>query len=294
MTEHARGNGRNSPSTGSGQSPMRPFLGKLVGKKDLASDIKLFQIELTEPEGKVAFTHYLPGQFAFVSALGVGEAPFGITSIPSRGELLEFGVNKLGGVTGAMHELEIGEIMGVRGPLGNWFPMDEIKGKNVIVLGGGIGGAPLRPVINTILDNRSDYGHFTILWAARNPSLLVFTDEYDTWRSAPDTELHLTVDKADDDWPHSEGLITQLLEQVAPSPEDAVTITCGPPIMIKFVTLTLGKLGFTLDQMWTTLEARMHCGIGKCGRCNIGEKLICVDGPVFRQDEVAGFLESFV
>jgi sulfhydrogenase subunit gamma (sulfur reductase) len=286
-------------------SPMRPFLGKLVGIKDLATDIKLFQIELMEPEGERAFANYQPGQFAFVSALGVGEAPFGITSVPSRGKALEFGINKLGGVTDAIHDLELGDVVGVRGPLGNWFPLNQpatdtgdiIKGKNIIVLGGGIGGAPLRPVINTILDNRADYGHFTIFWAARNPSLLVFTDEYDTWRSSPDTELHLTVDRGDDEWVaagRNEGLITQLLEKVAPSPEDAVTITCGPPIMIRFVTLTLAKLGFSLDQMWTTLEARMHCGIGKCGRCNLGEKLICVDGPVFRQDHVAEFLESFV
>jgi sulfhydrogenase subunit gamma (sulfur reductase) len=286
-----------SPSASSGQSPMRPDLGRLVGVKDLATDIKLFQIELTEPAGKAHFVDYRPGQFAFVSALGVGEAPFGITSIPSRGQVLEFGINKLGGVTTALHELDVGEMVGVRGPLGNWFPLEEIKGKNVIVLGGGIGGAPLRPVINTILDNRSDYGHFTILWAAREPSLLVFTDEYEAWRAVSDTELHLTVDKGDESWTaagRNEGLITQLLEQVAPSPENAVTITCGPPIMIKFVALTLTKLGFSLDQMWTTLEARMHCGIGKCGRCNMGEKLICIDGPVFRQDKVAKFMESFV
>jgi sulfhydrogenase subunit gamma (sulfur reductase) len=301
MTVKTHDNGRHATATADG-NPMRPFLGELVGTRELATDIKLFQIKLLEPEGRAAFSDYQPGQFAFVSALGVGEAPFGITSIPSRGDTLEFGVHKLGGVTSALHGMELGEVVGVRGPLGNYFPMyepaedtgDVIKGKNVIVLGGGIGGAPLRPVVNTILDNREDFGHFSILWAARNPSLLVFTDEYETWRSAPDTELHLTVDVADADWPHHEGLITQLLEKVAPSPENAVTITCGPPIMIKFVTLTLGKLGFTLDQMWTTLEARMHCGIGKCGRCNIGEKLICVDGPVFRQDEVAGFLESFV
>jgi sulfhydrogenase subunit gamma (sulfur reductase) len=283
-----RGNGNGR------QNPMRPYLGRLTGKKDLATDIMLFQIELAETEGNEAFAEYRPGQFAFVSALGVGEAPFGITSIPSQGKVLEFAVNKLGHVTEAMHELEIGDWVGVRGPLGNWFPLDDIKGKNVIFLGGGIGGAPLRPVINTILENRDDYGKVTIFWAARNPSLLVFTDEYDRWWSAPDTELHLTVDKRDEIWTGNEGLITQLLEQVTPSPGNAVTITCGPPIMIKFVTLTLGKLGFTLDQMWTTLEARMHCGVGKCGRCNIGEKLICADGPVFRQDEVSGFLESFV
>ncbi len=277
-------------------NPMRPYLGKLIGTKMLGTDIKLFQIELTEPSGKEHFASYRPGQFAFVSALGVGEAPFGITSIPSQ-DLLEFGVAKLGSVTGALHSLEIGETVGVRGPLGNWFPMDEIKGKNIIVLGGGIGGAPLRPVINTILHHRSDYGRLTILWAARNPQLLVFTDEYDAWRSAPNTELHITVDKGDEEWTaagRNEGLITQLLEKVSPSPENAVTITCGPPIMIHFVSLTLKKLGFGLEQMWTTLEARMHCGIGKCGRCNMGEKLVCVDGPVFRQDQVAKFLESFL
>jgi sulfhydrogenase subunit gamma (sulfur reductase) len=283
--------------TGNGYDPMRPYLGRLVGKKELGTDIRLFQIELTEPVGKSHFADYRPGQFAFVSALGVGEAPFGITSIPSRGEVLEFGVAKLGSVTGALHSLEVGEMVGVRGPLGNWFPMDEVKGKNIIVLGGGIGGAPLRPVINSILDHRSDYGHLTILWAARTPSLLVFTGEYETWQSAPDTTLHLTVDKGDEQWKatgRSEGLITQLLEKVAPSPENAVTITCGPPIMIHFASLTLKKLGFSLEQMWTTLEARMHCGIGKCGRCNMGEKLVCADGPVFRQDQVAGFLESFL
>jgi sulfhydrogenase subunit gamma (sulfur reductase) len=282
--------------TGNGHDPMRPYLGRLVGTRLLGTDIKLFQIELTEPAGQQHFRDYRPGQFAFVSALGVGEAPFGITSIPSQG-LLEFGVAKLGSVTDALHSLEVGEMMGVRGPLGNWFPMDEIKGKNIVVLGGGIGGAPLRPVINSILEHRNDFGRLTILWAARNPSLLVFTDEYERWQSAPDTDLHLTVDRGDEPWKaagRNEGLITQLLEKVAPSPQNAVTITCGPPIMIHFASLTLKKLGFSLEQMWTTLEARMHCGIGKCGRCNMGEKFICVDGPVFWQSEIAGFLESFL
>ena len=276
---------------------MRPDLGRLVGKKDLGTDIKLFQIELLDAEGRERWRSYQPGQFAFVSALGVGEAPFGITSIPSDGEALEFGIARLGSVTGSLHTLEVGEIVGVRGPLGNCFPMEEFKGKNVIVLGGGIGGAPLRPVIRSILRNRQDYGRLQILWAARNPSLLVFTEEYAAWASAPNTELHLTVDKGDAEWAAAgrpEGLITQLLEKVSPSPENAVTITCGPPIMIHFVSRTLEKLGFRPEQMWTTLEARMHCGVGKCGRCNMGDKLICVDGPVFRQDQVASFLESMI
>lgn len=277
--------------------PMRPFLGTLVGKRDLGTDIVLFQIMLSEETGVEHFSQYKPGQFAFVSALGIGEAPFGITSTPMDGTTLEFGIAKLGSVTSALHSLEVGEMVGVRGPLGNWFPMEEIKGKNVIVIGGGIGGAPLRPVISSILHNREEYGHLTIVWAARNPSLLVFTDEYSKWMCSPDTEMHVTVDHGDEKWlaeGKNEGLITQLLEKVAPSPENAVTITCGPPIMIHFVSKTLNKLGFQANQMWTTLEARMHCGIGKCGRCNLGEKLVCVDGPVFRQDQIAGFLESFL
>jgi NAD(P)H-flavin reductase len=273
---------------------MRPYLGRLVGVKDLATGIKLFQVELTEPEGQAAFADYKPGQFAFLSAFGAGEAPFGLASIPARGPYLEFAVNALGHVTHTLHILDVGDPVGVRGPLGNGFPMDEIRERHVVVLGGGIGGAPLRPVIQTILADRAAYGHLIILWAARSPDLLVFTDEYDEWRAAPDTELHLTVDKGDERWSGNVGLITQLLEQVSPAPDNAVTITCGPPIMIHFVTLTLLKLGFKLEQMLTTLEARMHCGIGKCGRCNLGERFVCVDGPVFWQSEIARFLESFL
>ncbi len=273
----------------SGENPMRPMLGTLVGVKDLADEIKLFEIELKAG----GFSHE-PGQFAFVSAFGVGEAPFGLASTAERTSRLEFAVNRIGTVTDALHRLEPGAVVGVRGPFGNCFPMDEMKGKDIVVLGGGIGGAPLRPVIHTILDNRADYGRLTILWAARSPSLLVFTDEYEAWRAAPDTELYLTVDQSAPGWTGSEGLITDLLSQVSPSPENAVAIICGPPIMIKFVILGLDKLGFSDEQMIMTLEAKMKCGIGKCGRCNMGEQFVCLDGPVFSYTQVSGFLESFV
>jgi NAD(P)H-flavin reductase len=284
-------------------NPMLPYLGKLVEVRDIATEIKLFRIEMLNGGGK-AFHDYKPGQFAFVSAFGVGEAPFGIANIPHYGNhngdqngetTIDFAVNRLGSVTTDLHELGVGDMVGVRGPMGNGFPMDKFKGKNLIVIGGGIGGAPLRPVIQTVMSNRNDYGYFQILWAARNPSLLVFTDEYDEWRATPDTELHLTVDQADETWNHSVGLITQLLEQVAPSPRNAITITCGPPIMIHFVNRVLvEKLNFMPEQNYVTLEARMHCGIGKCGRCNLGSKLICVDGPVFTMAEVGSLLESFL
>ncbi len=270
-------------------NPMRPMLGTLAGMTDLADDIKLFQIELNGQH-----FDYQPGQFAFVSAFGVGEAPFGLASTGARTPLLEFAINRIGTVTTALHRLEPGAVVGVRGPLGNSFPLDEMKGKDLLVLGGGIGGAPLRPVIHTVLDNRADYGHLTILWAARKPSLLVFTDEYDAWRSAPNSDLHLTVDEGDTTWTGNVGLITQLLEEVAPSPENTMTVICGPPIMIKFVIFGLKKLGFADEQMIMTLEAKMKCGIGKCGRCNMGEKFVCLDGPVFSYAQVSRFLESFV
>jgi sulfhydrogenase subunit gamma (sulfur reductase) len=276
-----------------GRNAMKPYLARLVEVMDMAPEIKLFRLEMLNGGGE-AFHDYKPGQFAFVSAFGVGEAPFGIASTPGRGSLVEFAVQRLGGVTTELHELGDGDILGVRGPLGNWFPMEAFKGKDILVLGGGIGGAPLRPVLQTILDNREDYGKLTILWAARRPDLLIFREEYATWRAAADTELYLTVDEADEAWDGEVGLITQLLEKIQPTPENAVAITCGPPIMIYFADKTLQKLGFAPEQSYVTLEARMHCGIGKCGRCNLGEKLICVDGPVFSMAEVGNLLESFL
>jgi sulfhydrogenase subunit gamma (sulfur reductase) len=285
LNEKLRKNGHNT---------WIPHLGKLVGVTDLANEIKMFRVEMLDG-GRQAFANYQPGQFAFLSAFGAGEAPFGIASSAQRGTTLDFAVNRVGVVTTGLHEMGLGDIVGVRGPMGNWFPMEQFKGKNLVVLGGGIGGAPLRPVIQTILDNRADYGRLTILWAARSPSLLVFREEYDEWRTAPDTELHLTVDEPDPLWDHNVGLITELLERVAPLPHNTITITCGPPIMIHYVNkMLVEKMGFLPGQNYVTLEARMHCGIGKCGRCNLGEKLICVDGPVFSMEEVSRMVESFM
>ena len=279
--------------TNNGTNPMLPFLGTLVEVRDLANEIKIFRIEL-QNGGNEAFAGYKPGQFAFVSAFGLGEAPFGIANTPERGPYLDFAINRLGSVTTGLHELGEGDMVGVRGPMGNSFPMDEFKGKNLIVLGGGIGGAPLRPVIQHVLDHRPDYGDLTILWAARHPSLLVFTEEYEEWKAAPNTSLYLTVDQPDEKWDHNVGLITELLQKVAPKSENAITITCGPPIMIHYVGRMLEEMGFSPEKNYVTLEARMHCGLGKCGRCNLGEKLICVDGPVFSMAEVLELKETFL
>jgi NAD(P)H-flavin reductase len=207
---------------------------------------------------------------------------------------VDFAVARIGSVTTGLHELGQGDVVGVRGPLGNGFPMEQFTGKNLLVLGGGIGGAPLRPVIQHVLDHRSDYGTLTILWAARRPDLLIFTEEYEDWRSAPDTSVNLTVDTPDENWMHATGLITQLLEKVAPVVKNTVAITCGPPVMIYHATRLLAKMGFAPKWNYVTLEARMHCGLGKCGRCNLGTKLVCVDGPVFNMLEVGGLLETYL
>ena len=282
------------------ENAMVPYLGELVEVRDLATEIKMFSVEMLDG-GSEAFGAYRPGQFAFVSGFGQGEAPFGIASTTARrqpgpggGRVVDFAVNRLGSVTTGLHELGVGDMVGVRGPMGNAFPMDDFKGKSLVVLGGGIGGAPLRPVIQTVLDHRADFGPLRILWAARHPSLLIFTEEYDEWRSSPETELHLTVDEPDSRWDHNIGLITDLLRRVAPTAENAVAITCGPPVMIYHATRLLRELGFRDDRSYVTLEARMHCGIGKCGRCNLGEKLVCVDGAVFTVAEVGGLLESYL
>ena len=273
-------------------NPLIPYLGRLVEVRDLATEIKLLRVQMQDGGG-AAFQSFQPGQFVYVSAFGLGEAPFGIANAAGRGPLVDFAVARLGSVTTGLHELDVGDQLGMRGPLGNSFPMDKFKGRNLVVLGGGIGGAPLRPVIQYVLDHRSDYGKLTILWAARQPSLLIFTDEYAEWQAAPDTELHLTVDKPEDGWGHAVGLITQLLEKVSPSTRNATAITCGPPVMIRNVTRMLAGMGFAPADSYVTLEARMHCGLGKCGRCNLGEKLICVDGPVFSMAEVGNLLESY-
>ena len=274
-------------------NPMLPYLARVVEVRDLAREIKLLGVELHDG-GAHAFAHSAPGQFAFLSAFGEGEAPFGIASIPGRGPRLEFAVSRLGSVTTGLHLLGEGDALGVRGPMGNAFPLEALRGKDLVVLGGGIGGAPLRPVIHHVLAQRGDYGRLTILWAARHPSLLVFTDEYDAWRAAPDTTLHLTVDEPDAVWDHNVGLITDLLGRVAPVAENAVAITCGPPIMIFHVTRMLQEMGFPPEDSYVTLEARMHCGIGQCGRCNLGEKLVCADGPVFSMAQVGELLESYL
>jgi len=224
---------------------------------------------------------FIPGQFCEISVFGKGEAPFGIASAPHEKEGLLFTVNRVGLVTGALHEMEEGHIVGIRGPLGNGYPVDEFKGKNVVIIGGGFAFTTLRSLTLYLLENRKDYGKIIVIYGARRPGLLLYKEDLANWEKRGDIELHLTVDTEFPEWDKHVGFVPQVLEKVAPSPENAYAVVCGPPVMIKFTLPVLAKLGFEKDKVYTSLERRMKCGIGKCGRCNIGPYYVCKDGPVF-------------
>jgi sulfhydrogenase subunit gamma (sulfur reductase) len=273
------------------ESPFIPYLATLKTAIPLTSDIKLLSVELEDSEIRASFD-YKPGQFALLSAFGEGEAPFGIVSLPLKRDGLEFAVRRIGTVTRALHELEPGDTLGVRGPFGNYFPLEDYEGKNIIIIGGGIGMAPLRPVINRILERRDNYEELLIINGARTPQDLVFQPEFPTWMKAPRTKLELTVDKGDEHWKGRVALVPDVVKELAPSPDNTIAIICGPPIMIRFTLAGLRNLGFKDNQIVTTLEAKMKCGLGKCARCNIGEKYVCQDGPVFTLEQISQFLEQ--
>jgi NAD(P)H-flavin reductase len=235
---------------------------------------------------------FKPGQFGEYSVFGIGEATFCISSSPTRRDHLEFAVQRVGKVTNALHRLDVGAEMGFRGPYGNGFPLDSFTGKNLVFVAGGIGLAPLRSLIWNVIDDRDKYEKIDIVYGARSPADLCFKYDLDAWGNDSSINMVTTVDKGDASWTGREGFVPQVLEQAAPSARNAVAIVCGPPIMIRFTFPVLEKLGFTPEQMFTTLEKRMKCGIGKCGRCNIGNLYVCRDGPVFSFAQIKGFISS--
>jgi sulfhydrogenase subunit gamma (sulfur reductase) len=273
------------------ESPFIPYLAALRTVTQLTPDIKLLNVELEDPDLRDNFD-YKPGQFALLSAFGEGEAPFGIASLPQQKNGLEFAVRRIGTVTRALQELEPGDTLGVRGPFGNYFPLEDYEGKNIIIIGGGIGMAPLRPVINRILERRNNYEELLIINGARTPQDLVFQPEFPIWMEAPRTRLELTVDRGDEQWEGRIALVPDVVKKLAPSSDNTIAIICGPPIMIRFTLAGLRDLGFKDDQIVTTLEAKMKCGLGKCARCNIGEKYVCQDGPVFTLEQISQLLEQ--
>ncbi len=261
-----------------------PMVGVVTDIRQETPDVKTFRVNA--PEGGKLFEHK-PGQCAMLCCPGVGEAMFSITSSPTNKEYQEFSIKKCGVLTDYLHDLQVGDEITVRGPYGNNFPVDtELKGKNLLFVAGGIGLAPLRSVINYVLDNRDDYGTVDILYGSRSADDLVQLKEIqEVWMKAKDINVYLTIDRPQDGWDGHVGFVPAYLKELELT-TDKTVLVCGPPIMIKFVLAALEEMGFSKTQAYTTLELRMKCGVGKCGRCNIGSKYVCKDGPVFRCDEV--------
>lgn len=262
------------------------------GIREESDDKTLRTFDLSFRDERHAFD-YLPGQFCQLSVLGKGEAPFGIASSPTEKGFLRFTVNRVGVVTTALHYLTQGETVGLRGPLGNHYPVEKFNGQNVLIVSGGFAFTTLRSLGVYLLAHREDFADITVIYGARRPGLLLYRDELAEWEKRDDLHLHLTIDKDVAGWGKKVGFVPAVVEDVAPSPKDTWAVVCGPPVMIKYTLPVLTKLGFPPERIYTSLERRMKCGVGKCGRCNIGPKYVCADGPVFSYAELQRLPEQF-
>jgi len=276
------------PADGNAYLPHLAVIEKTI---DETYDTRTFHFNFKNEKLREDFT-FESGQFCLLSILGVGEAPFCISSSPTRRDHLECSIRQVGKLTRALHRLGEDAEIGFRGPYGNSFPLDFLQGKNLVFVGGGIGMAPLRSLILNVLDNRDKYENIDIIYGARSPADLCFRYDLETWNKDGTVNMVTAVDKGDEEWTGRVGLVPVVLEEIAPSANNSVAIVCGPPIMIRFTFPALEKLGFTPEQMMTTLEKRMKCGIGKCGRCNIGNLYVCRDGPVFSYAQIKSFVSS--
>jgi len=266
-----------------------PEMARLVSVEQMTALEKLFTIEL--PDGRNL--GHEPGQFVMVSVLGVGEAPISITSSPSRSNgAFQLCIRRVGDVTGALHRMEPGGRVGIRGPFGHGFPVEKMRGKDLLFAPGGLGLAPLRSLINQVLDERGFFGRVIILYGARRPAELLFRDELDEWVARDDVECHITVDRGDEAWDGHVGVITTLFPLISVNPRNTVAVTCGPPIMYRFVLMELLGKGIPETQIYLSLERRMKCGVGKCGHCQINGLYCCQDGPVFTYAQIKGVEEA--
>jgi sulfhydrogenase subunit gamma (sulfur reductase) len=258
-------------------------------------NLKTFTLVFLHSADGEKFVHRA-GQFAELSIAGKGEIPIGIASSPTEQGHLLFTVNRVGVVTTALHQMAPGDILGVRGPLGNWYPWEQMEGSNVVIIGGGFAFTTLRASIVYMLhpDNRNRFGDLTVIYGARTPGMLLYKDELVAWEERDDIRMHITVDAADDpEWKYNVGFVPTITQEKAPSAKDAYAIVCGPPIMIKFTLPILSDLGFPPERIIMSLEMRMKCGIGMCGRCNIGSEYVCEDGPVFTLAQLAQLPNEF-
>ena len=268
-----------------GKNPYLPEVATVVETVQETPTIKTIRVRFDNEEAWEKF-HYEPGQVGQLSVFGAGESTFVINTPPSCRDYIQFSVLLAGEVTHAIHKLQAGDKVGVRAPLGNWFPYNEWKGKNVFFVGGGIGMAPIRTIMLHLLEHASDYGQISLLYGARSPQDMAYQADLPGWLSHEHLKPTLTIDREADGWPHKVGLIPNVLKEIGPKPDNTIAVLCGPPIMIKFTLAAFQELGFKDENIVTTLARRMKCGIGICGRGNIGGKYVCLDGPVFTQAQL--------
>jgi len=266
-----------------------PTMSRIAQVEPMTELEKLFTVKL--PEG-LSLGHR-PGQFVEVSVLGVGEAPISISSSPSRSNgTLELCVRRVGDVTNALHRLQAGAYVGIRGPFGRGFPYEKFRGKDVLFAAGGLGLAPLRSLINQAIDERATFGRVVILYGARSQAELLYKDELEAMAKREDLELHVTVDRGDETWKGNVGVITTLFRKVSINPRNTVAAVCGPPIMYRFVLMELLGKGIPNGNIYLSLERNMKCGVGKCGHCQINHVYACQSGPVFPYSEIMGLEEA--
>jgi sulfhydrogenase subunit gamma (sulfur reductase) len=276
----------NADANQSGQCTCRnlykPYRMRIAKITDEAPGVKTFRLEFVEPAEAAQFS-FKAGQFAEYSVFGEGESTFCIASSPTRKGYVECTFRQAGRVTSALADREEGDIVGFRGPYGNTFPLEAWAGKNILFIAGGIALPPMRCVIWNVLDLRDQYKDVSIVYGARTVADLVYKHELADWGQRKDVNLVVTVDPGGQtpDWKGKVGFVPPVVEELGPKPDNTIAVVCGPPIMIKLTMPVLAKLGFTPQQIYTTLENRMKCGVGKCGRCNVGKLFVCKDGPVF-------------
>jgi len=272
----------------------KPHLATIEQIVDETPDVRTFRLVFQDEAVRDSFS-FRSGQFAEYSAFGSGESTFCIASSPTRIGHIECCFRAVGRVTEALRRLEVGDTVGVRGPYGNSFPVEEFYGKNLVFVAGGIALPPLRTLIWNVLDQRDKFGDVTIVYGARTEADLVYKRELQEWQERSDVNLVKTVDPGGNgpEWDGRVGFVPTVLGEAAPSAENSIALVCGPPVMIKFTLPVLEQLGFADDAIYTTLENRMKCGLGKCGRCNVGNVYVCKDGPVFTARQVKAMSQEF-
>jgi sulfite reductase subunit B len=265
-----------------------PNMAEVTRTEQLTKMEKLFEIRLKSGQD----LGHQPGQFVEVSLFGIGEAPISVSSSPTKKGSFELAVRAVGNVTQAMHRMEKGAVLGIRGPFGKGFPVEAIKGKDILFVAGGIGLVPLRSLINYVIDKRKDFGRVIVFFGAKTPSEQLFLNELAKWRTSKELEYLETVDRADAAWKGNVGVITKLFPKVDLEPRKTVAVIVGPPIMYRFAILEAQVKGIPDDQIIVSLERRMKCGVGKCGHCQINDIYVCQEGPVFTYAQVKGLKEA--